>query len=63
MDPVLAHPAIGGRLHHARRFDIMGVGNLLVMTVTEAEENQLSSFVIMPYIEPAAILYRLRLFR
>ena len=32
-----------------RNVDIGGVGNLLVMTVTEAEENQLSSFVIMPY--------------
>ena len=49
VDPVLANPNIGGRPHHARRFDIEGVGNLLVMTVTEAEENQLSSFVIMPY--------------
>ena len=49
VDSVLANPVIGGRPHHARRFDIKGVGNLLVMTVTEAEENQLSSFVIMPY--------------
>ena len=49
VDPILAHPMIGGRPHHARRFDIKGVGNLLIMTVTEAEENQLSSFVIMPY--------------
>ena len=32
-----------------RNVDIGGVGNLLVMTVTEAEENQLNSFVIMPY--------------
>ena len=49
VDPVLANPIIGGRPHHARRFDIEGVGNLLLMTVTEAEENQLSSFVISPY--------------
>ena len=49
VDPVLANPVIGGRPHHARRFDIEGVGNLLMMTVTEAEANQLSSFVIMPY--------------
>ena len=49
VDPALADPLIGGRPHHARRFDIKGVGNLLVMTVKEAEENQLSSFVIMPY--------------
>ena len=51
VDSVLANPVIGGRPHHARRFDIKGVGNLLVMTVTEAEENQLSSFVIMPYFK------------
>ena len=49
VDPVLANPVIGGRPHHARRFDVEGVGNLLAMTVTEAEENQLSSFVITPY--------------
>ena len=49
VDPVLANPVIGGRLHHARRYDIRGVGNLLAMTVTEAAENQLSSFVITPY--------------
>ena len=49
VDQVLASPVIGGRPHHARRFDIEGVGNLLVMTVKEAEENQLSSFVITPY--------------
>ena len=51
VDAVLANPVIGGRPHHARRFDIKGVGNLLLMTVTEAEENQLSSFVIMPYFK------------
>lgn len=49
VDPALANPVIGGRPHHAKRYDISGVGNLLVMSVTEAEENQLSSFVIMPY--------------
>ena len=49
VDPVLANPVIGGRPHHAKRYDIIGIGNLLVMNVTEAEENQLSSFVIMPY--------------
>ena len=49
VDSLLSNPVIGGRPHHARRFDIKGVGNLLLMTVTEAEENQLSSFVIMPY--------------
>ena len=48
-DPALSDPVIGGRPHHARRYDIAGVGNLLVMTVKEAEENQLSSFVLMPY--------------
>lgn len=51
VDPVLANPVIGGRPHHAARYDISGVGNLLVMSVTEAEENQLSSFVIMPYFK------------
>lgn len=49
VDEVLASPVIGGRPHHARRFDIEGVGNLLVMTVKDAEENQLSSFVVTPY--------------
>lgn len=49
VDQVLASPVIGGRPHHARRFDIEGVGNLLAMTVKEADENQLSSFVITPY--------------
>ena len=48
-DPALTDPVIGGRPHHAKRYDVSGVGNLLVMTVTEAEENQLSSFVLMPY--------------
>ena len=49
VDPALSDPVIGGRPHHARRFDVRGVGNLLLMTVTEAEANQLSSFVLMPY--------------
>ena len=49
VDPVLANPVIGGRPHHARRFDIAGIGNLLAMTVKDAPENQLSSFVITPY--------------
>ena len=49
VDPALSDPVIGGRPHHAQRYDIEGVGNLLVMTVKEAEENQLSSFVLMPY--------------
>ena len=47
--PELADPVIGGRPHHARRFNIKGVGNLLLMHVKEAEQNQMSSFVIMPY--------------
>ena len=51
VDPQLSDPMIGGRPHHARRFDMKGVGNLLVMTVTETEDNQLSSFVIMPYFK------------
>lgn len=56
VDQVLASPVIGGRPHHARRFDIEGVGNLLVMTVKEAEENQLSSFVITPYAKNLPLL-------
>ena len=49
VDQALANPIVGGRPHHARRFDIEGVGNLLVMTVTETDAAQLSSFVITPY--------------
>jgi len=49
VDPLLANPVIGGRPHHARCFDVDGVGHLLAMTVTEAENAQLSSFVITPY--------------
>ena len=49
VDAALSDPVIGGRPHHAERYDIAGVGNLLVMTVKEAEANQLSSFVLMPY--------------
>lgn len=49
VDPALSDPVIGGRPHHAERYDVQGVGNLLVMTVKEAEANQLSSFVLMPY--------------
>ena len=41
VDPVLANPVIGGRPHHARRFDVAGIGNLLAMTVTEADNAQL----------------------
>lgn len=49
IDPTLASPIIGGRPHHARRFNVEGIGNLLVMTVKDVPENQLSSFVITPY--------------
>ena len=49
VDPQLASPVIGGRPHVARRFDVKGLGNLLVMTVKEAQKNQLSSFVVTPY--------------
>ncbi len=48
-DPVLSSPRVGGRTHIARSFDIKGVGNLLTMTCKESEENNLSSFVVMPY--------------
>jgi len=51
VDPAISDPVIGGRPHHAKRYDIRGVGNLLAMTVKEAEANQLSSFVIMPYFK------------
>lgn len=56
VDDVLASPVIGGRPHHARRFDIEGVGNLLAMTVKEADANQLSSFVITPYAKDLPLL-------
>lgn len=56
VDEALANPVIGGRPHHARRFDIEGVGNLLAMTVTETADNQLSSFVITPYRKDLPLL-------
>ena len=56
VDPALANPVIGGRPHHARRFDVEGVGNLLAMTVTESDENQLSSFVVTPYSKDLPLL-------
>ncbi len=55
-DPALADPVIGGRPHRARRYDIEGLGNLLLMTAAESEENQLSSFVIMPYTKNLPML-------
>ena len=55
VDGTLANPVIGGRPHHARRFDIEGVGNLLVMTVKNADENQLSTFVITPYAKDVPV--------
>ena len=36
VDPALSDPVIGGRPHHAQRYDIEGAGNLLVMKVKEA---------------------------
>ena len=48
-DEAIASPRVGGRLHEAVRYDIKGVGNLLTMTCKETDENNLSSFVIMPY--------------
>ena len=50
-DPVLSSPRVGGRTHIARSYDIEGVGNLLTMTCKESEENNLSSFVVMPYFK------------
>ncbi|MBQ2049995.1 MAG: hypothetical protein II493_06305, partial [Spirochaetales bacterium] len=48
-DKTISSPRVCGRLHEAERYDIKGVGNLLTMTCKETEENNLSSFVIMPY--------------
>ena len=48
-DKTISSPRVCGRLHEAVRYDIKGVGNLLTMTCKETEENNLSSFVIMPY--------------
>ena len=49
IDPAFANPIVGGRPYRVRSFDIWDVGNLLMMSATEVEEAQLSSFVIMPY--------------
>ena len=49
LEPAFAHPVVAGRPYEVRSFDIWDVGNLLMMSATEVEENQLSSFVIMPY--------------
>ena len=51
IDPAFASPNVGGRPNHVRRFDIEGVGNLLVMTAKEVESNQLGTFTIMPYFK------------
>ncbi|MBQ7534153.1 MAG: hypothetical protein IJT43_00865 [Stomatobaculum sp.] len=50
-DPQISSPRVAGRLHVARSYDIKGVGNLLTMTCKESEENNLSSFVVMPYFK------------
>ncbi|MBQ3301057.1 MAG: hypothetical protein IJH04_02685 [Eggerthellaceae bacterium] len=49
IDPSFENPVVAGRPNHVRRFDIEGVGNLLMMTAKDVEVNQLSSFVLMPY--------------
>ena len=49
IDPEFANPVVGGRPNKVRCFDIWDVGNLLLMSATDVEEAQLSSFVIMPY--------------
>lgn len=49
IDPAFERPNVGGRPNRVRRFDIEGVGNLLAMTAKDVEENQLSTFVVMPY--------------
>lgn len=51
IDPAFANPNVGGRPNHVRRFDVKGVGNLLMMTAKDVESNQLSSFVLMPYFK------------
>ena len=50
-DKAISSPRVCGRLHEAERYDIKGVGNLLTMTCKETEENNLSSFVVMPYLK------------
>ena len=49
LDEVFRVMDIGGRPHEPRSFDVEGVGNLLMMTVKDSDEAQLSSFVLTPY--------------
>lgn len=51
IDPVLAKLCIAGKIYNSRRFDIKGVGNLLTMTCKGTKNNNLSSFVITPYLK------------
>ena len=51
LEPAFERPVVAGRPNHVRRFDIKGVGNLLMMTAKDVENNQLSSFVVMPYVK------------
>ena len=51
IDPAFANPIVAGRPYQVRSFEIWDVGNLLMMSATDVEEAQLSSFVIMPYFK------------
>ena len=50
-DSQISSPQVSGRTHVAHCYEIEGVGNLLTMSCKETEENNLSSFVIMPYLK------------
>ena len=56
IDSAFERPNVGGRPNHVRRFDIEGVGNLLVMTAKDVEANQLGTFAIMPYYKNLPLL-------
>ena len=56
IEPAFASPVVGGRPYKVRSFDVWDVGNLLMMSATEVEEAQLSSFVIMPYYKNLPLL-------
>ena len=49
IDPAFAKPVVAGRPYKVRCFDVWDVGNLLLMSASDVDEAQLSSFVIMPY--------------
>ena len=49
VDPAFASPVVAGRPYSVRSFDVWDVGNLLMMSATEVEKDQVGAFVIMPY--------------